>query len=159
VLILNDLLLVGAEMLRRRAPASSWISPESDERIARLSWGNAVKVGLLQCLALIPEFSRAGSTITGGLLIGRSHEDAARFSFLLATPIIAAAAFLKLPELTYSAAQDILVPTLAGAFAAGVVAYLAVRFLVRYFRTKTLTPFGVYCLLVGAELSVLFLFR
>jgi undecaprenyl-diphosphatase len=159
VLILNGLLLIGAEALRRRAPAPAQISPESDERIARLSWSNAVRVGLLQCLALIPGFSRTGATITGGLLIGLSHEDAARFSFLLATPIIAAAAFLKLPELTYSAAQEVLVPTLAGALAAGIAAYLAVRFLVRYFRTETLTPFGVYCLLVGAGLSVLFLFR
>jgi hypothetical protein len=134
-------------------------SPESDARIAHLSWANALKVGVLQSIALIPGFSRTGSTMTGALLVGLSHEDAARFSFLLATPVIGAAALLKLPELTYSSAQSVLIPTLAGALAAGIAAYLSVRFLVRYFKTETLTPFGVYCIVAGLALSVLFLFR
>jgi undecaprenyl-diphosphatase len=159
VLILNGILLITAEWLRRRAPVPDSKIADGDERIAGLSWGNSIKVGLLQCLALIPGFSRTGSTITGGLLVGLSHEDAARFSFLLATPIIAAAALLKLPELAYSSAQAVLLPTLAGVLAAGIAAYFAVRFLVQYFRSEKLTPFGIYCILVGAGLSILFLFR
>ncbi len=91
--------------------------------------------------------------------MGLSHEDAARYSFLLATPIIAAAAFLKLPELTYSSAQEVLIPTLMGVIAAGIAAYFALRFLVKYFKTEKLTPFGIYCVVVGAGLSLLFLFR
>ncbi len=159
MLILNGFLLLGAERLRQQSNAAAQEILESDARIARLNWLNTIKVGILQCLALIPGFSRTGSTITGGLLVGLSHEDAARYSFLLATPIIAAAAFLKLPELTYSSAREVLIPTILGVIAAGIAAYLALRFLVRYFKTEKLTPFGIYCILVGASLSLLFLFR
>jgi undecaprenyl-diphosphatase len=159
VMVLNGLLLLGAERLRRSASLPDKSIPDSDARIACLSWGNSLKVGLLQCLALIPGFSRTGATMTGGLLVDLSHEDAARFAFLLATPIIAAAALLKLPELTFSSAHDVLIPTVAGAAAAAVAAYLSVRFLVRYFKTETLTPFGIYCIVVGLALSVVFLFR
>jgi undecaprenyl-diphosphatase len=159
VLILNGFLLLAAEKLRLQSPPSVQEIPESDARIAGLNWLNAIKVGALQCLALIPGFSRTGSTITGGLLVGLSHEDAARYSFLLATPIIAAAAFLKLPELTYSSAQEVLIPTVMGVIAAGIAAYLALRFLVHYFKTEKLTPFGFYCIIIGAGLTLLFFIR
>ena len=100
-LCLNGFLLYGAELLRRRAPV---VEEEDDTRIARtVSWRDAVLIGGAQALALIPGLSRSGATMGGGLLVGLSHKDAARFAFLLATPIIGAAAALKLPELAGSA--------------------------------------------------------
>src|SRR5262249_43832209 len=95
-LIGNAILLRGTELLIRRRPKQE---VHSYERVARISWADAVKVGFMQCLALLPGFSRTGATLAGGLLVGMSHQDAARYSFLLATPIIFAAALLKIPEL------------------------------------------------------------
>ncbi|MGI8419513.1 MAG: undecaprenyl-diphosphate phosphatase [Candidatus Levyibacteriota bacterium] len=156
VLILNGCMLYGAELLRRRKkdPVTG-----SNKRIAKLTWFQTVKIGLLQCLALIPGFSRTGAAITGGLLVGLTHEDAARFSFLLATPIIGAAAVLKLPELLTPAEVNNLGPTLVGTISAGIFAYLSVRFLTKYFETKKLTPFAVYCVTIGVIVSLLFLVR
>jgi len=150
--MLNGLILLGAELLKRRSKEKSDIS-QSDSRIAKLKWVQAFGVGLAQSVALIPGFSRTGSAIGGGLLMGLSHEDAARFSFLLATPIIGAAAVLKLPELFSSSNTQIIIPTLIGAISAGVSSYFAIKFLVKYFQTRTLTPFGVYCLSVGIIIS------
>ncbi len=155
VLILNGLLLYGAEILRRRQAKNSQKLKEttmagSDQRIAKLSWFKAIQVGLLQCIALVPGFSRTGSTITGGLLVGLSHEDAARFSFLLATPIIAAASLLKLPELS-GATSDILGPIVIGSISAGIGAFLSVKFLTKYFETEKLSPFAIYCMIAGAS--------
>ena len=151
ILILNGLMLIGADALvRRRDLPAVQEGIASDERAAKLSWGQSVKVGIMQCLALIPGFSRTGSTITGGLLAGLSYEDAARFSFLLATPILGAAAALKLPELaTQQSAAFSIGPILAGAAAAAVFACLSVKFLLKYFETKKLWPFGVYCCAIG----------
>jgi Uncharacterized bacitracin resistance protein len=147
-LCLNGFLLYGAELLRRRAPV---VEEEDDTRIARtVSWRDAVLVGGAQALALIPGLSRSGATMGGGLLVGLSHKDAARFAFLLATPIIGAAAALKLPELAGSAGNGVRGPALVGALCSAVTAYLAVRFLMRYFERNTLTPFAIYCFLAGA---------
>ncbi len=140
----NGLLLWGAELLRRRSAAYSG----GDAKIARLSWFQGFGIGCMQCLALLPGFSRTGSTLSGGLLAGLSHEDAARFSFLLATPIIFAASVLKLPALLKGAHGEAGI-VLAGALASAIAAYLSVRFLIRYFRTNTLTPFAVYCFVAG----------
>ncbi|WP_405589164.1 undecaprenyl-diphosphate phosphatase [Streptomyces sp. NBC_01190] len=115
-----------------------------------LSYKEAGVIGLFQTLALFAGISRSGITMVGGLLRGLDHEDAAKFSFLLATPVILAAGLLKLPSLTGPAAADIHGQVLAGFLTAGVAAYAAVRFLSRYFTTRTLTPFAVYCLLAGA---------
>ena len=157
VLILNGLLLFGAEMLRRKTKEQN--SPlHSDNRLAKLSWLQSIQVGLLQCIALIPGFSRTGATLTGGLLVGLSHEDAARFAFLLATPIIGGASLLKLPELASKTEQGVILPVLLGSITAGVGAYFSVKFLTKYFETKTVTPFAVYCVSLGLLLSVLFLF-
>ena len=90
----------------------------------------------------------------GGLLPGLSNEDAARFAFLLATPIIGAAAVLKLPDLLGSAGDGVRGPALVGALCAALTAYLSVRFLLRYFETNRLTPFAIYCVLAGAVASV-----
>ena len=100
-------------------------------------------------LALLPGFSRTGSTIAGGLLIGLSHEEALRFSFLLATPIIGAAALLKLPELFHSGSRGALENALLGGVCAAVAACVSIRILTRYFHTKTLTPFAIYCAAFG----------
>jgi undecaprenyl-diphosphatase len=121
----------------------------SDRRLSRLSFKEAVVVGCAQILALLPGISRSGATMVAGLARGLSHEDAARFSFLLATPIILAAGLLKIPDLFGPLGTGIHGQALAGAAASFVTAYLTVRFLTRYFETRTLTPFGVYCLLAG----------
>ena len=87
--------------------------------------------------------------MVAGMFNGLSRQDAARFTFLLATPVILAAGALKLPDLAGSGSQGIRGPILVGSLMAGVSAYLSVRFLLRYLRTRTLTPFGIYCLLAG----------
>ena len=141
----NGILLYGAELLIRKRGTDI----QSDERIARLRWRDAVKIGFMQCLALFPGFSRTGASLAGGLIVGLSHEDAAHFAFLLATPIIFAAGVLKIPELTLSGETYSLVSFAIGAIVSALGAYFAVRFLTRYFKTKTLTPFAIYCFLVG----------
>jgi undecaprenyl-diphosphatase len=154
-LFVNGFLLYGAERLRRRAPQPEHGDP--DERIAKkVSWRDAGIVGTLQAAALIPGISRSGVTMGGGLLVGLSNEDAARFAFLLATPIIGAAAALKLPELAGSAGAGVRGPALVGALCSAVTAYLAVRFLMRFFETNRLTPFAIYCALAGAAASIYF---
>jgi len=149
-LILNGGLLYGAEVLRRRAPEVQRDDPAADERIVRrVGFRQALGVGAAQAIALIPGFSRSGATMGGGLIAGLSNEDAARFAFLLATPIIGAAAALKLPELFGSAGDGVRGQTLVGAICSAATAYLAVRFLMRFFETNRLTPFAVYCTVAG----------
>jgi undecaprenyl-diphosphatase len=153
-LALNGLMLFGAEALRRRAPVAA---EDDDERIARtVGWWQGFKVGAAQSLALIPGFSRSGASISGGLLVGLSHKDAARFGFLLATPLILAAAVLKLPELAGSEGNGVRGPALVGALCSALTAYLSVRFLMRYFETRTLIPFAVYCLCAGTAAAIYF---
>lgn len=155
-LIANGFLLYGAELLRRRAPVEEKGDP--DERIAeRIGWKSASGVGTAQALALIPGFSRSGATMGGGLLAGLSNEDAARFAFLLATPIIGAAAVLKLPDLFGTTGNGVRGQTLVGAVCSAVTAYLAVRFLMRFFHTNRLTPFAVYCALAGTAAAIYFI--
>jgi undecaprenyl-diphosphatase len=156
-LFLNGLMLFGAEALRRRATGPDPLLPDGDERIAaRTTWGEALGIGAAQAIALLPGFSRSGATMGGGLLAGLSNEDAARFAFLLATPIIGAAALLKLPNLLGSQGDGLRGPALLGAACAGVTAYLAIRFLMRFFETNRLTPFAIYCVIAGAVLSLVF---
>ena len=92
----------------------------------------------------------------GGLIAGLSNEDAARFAFLLATPIIGAAGVLKLPELFGSAGDGVRGQALVGALAAALTTYFAVRFLLRFFQTNRLTPFGIYCIVAGVVFTVAF---
>ncbi|HEY2310677.1 MAG TPA: undecaprenyl-diphosphate phosphatase [Gaiellaceae bacterium] len=153
-LALNGLMLFGAEALRRRAPE---VAEDDDERIAKtVSWWQGFTVGAVQSVALIPGFSRSGASMGGGLLVGLSHKDAARFAFLLATPLILAAAVLKLPELAGSEGNGVRGPALVGALCAALTAYLSVRFLMRYFETRTLTPFGIYCVCAGTASAIYF---
>jgi len=129
---------------------------ESDRRLAVLRYRDGVYVGLWQIPALLAGISRSGSTMVGGLTRGLNHEDAARFAFLLATPVILAAGVLKLPSLAGPAGDDIHGQVIVGVIVAGVAAYLSVRFLVRYFETRTLTPFAIYCLVAGAASIIRF---
>ena len=153
-LMLNGLLLLLAEWLRMRANRHAAEPAESlhnnDARLAKkLSFWQSFKVGILQVLALIPGFSRTGSTLAGGLMVGLSHEDSLRYSFLLATPIIGAAAILEIPPLLTSGNSALIEVSIAGAIAAALAAWFSVKFLTRYFKTKTLTPFAIYCIAIG----------
>jgi undecaprenyl-diphosphatase len=129
---------------------------ESDRRIAGMPYGDGLFIGSMQIFALLAGISRSGVTMVGGLWRGLSHEDAARFAFLLATPVIFAAGVLKIPSLAGPAGDHIHGQVVVGALITGITAYLSVRFLVRYFETRTLTPFAVYCLVVGAASIVRF---
>jgi undecaprenyl-diphosphatase len=155
-LTVNGVLLLLFERLRKRAPRPGDYEGDSDARIAQLSWRQATAVGTSQAAALIPGISRSGVTMGGGLLVGLSNEDAARYAFLLATPIIGAAALLKLPDLLGADAKGIRGPALVGALCAAFTTYIAVKFLLRYFETNRLTPFGVYCIAAGLICSVIF---
>jgi undecaprenyl-diphosphatase len=121
----------------------------SDRRLAALGYRQGITIGSAQVLALLPGISRSGVTMVAGLAQGLSHEDAARFSFLLATPVIFAAGVLKLPDLAGPLGQGIGGPVLAGSLASFVTAFLSVRFLTRYFRSGNLRPFAWYCIGAG----------
>jgi undecaprenyl-diphosphatase len=150
VLILNGVVLYAAEKLRKKASSAEG----SDTRLAHLTWGQAVGIGLAQCFALIPGFSRTGLAMTGSLASGLGHENAVRYAFLLAMPVIFAAAVLKVPHM-FKEGGATLGPALFGALCAALAAYVSVRFLTKYFKTNTLTPFAVYCIVVGATCVLL----
>ena len=116
---------------------------------SKVSFRNAVFIGTAQIFALFAGISRSGITILGGLFSGLDYEDAARFSFLLATPIILAAGILKLPDFFGPLADGVRPQMIVGAIVAGISAYFTVRFLDKYFRSKTLKPFAIYCLAFG----------
>jgi undecaprenyl-diphosphatase len=153
-LILNGVLLLVFERFRRRPPRADDNVGDSDSRIAKLTWKEAIGIGTAQAAALIPGISRSGVTMGGGLLFGLSNEDAARYAFLLATPIIGAAGLLKLPELFGEAGDGVRGQALVGALAAALTTYLAVKFLLRFFETNRLTPFGIYCIVAGVLYSL-----
>ncbi|MFN8215078.1 MAG: undecaprenyl-diphosphate phosphatase [Solirubrobacterales bacterium] len=173
-LFVNGLILLAGERLRRRAKAEATAADSgagvaalshrasgsrssrevgeayaSDARISRMPYGDGVAIGTLQILALFAGISRSGVTMVGGLWKGLSHEDAARFAFLLATPVILAAGVLKVPSLFGSAGEHIHGQVAVGFVVCGLAAYVSVRVLVRYFETHTLTPFAIYCLAAG----------
>jgi undecaprenyl-diphosphatase len=122
---------------------------ESDRRLSSVGYLESVIIGAAQILALFAGISRDGVVMVAGMFRGMSREDAARFSFLLSTPVIFAAGALKLGDLTGPLAKGIHGPILFGSILSGVGAYFSVRFLVRYFRTSTLNPFGIYCVIAG----------
>jgi undecaprenyl-diphosphatase len=154
-LILNGFMLYGAERLRRRQKVTAAAAQDGDARIAKTAgFKEAVGIGTAQAIALIPGFSRSGATMGGGLLAGLSNEDAARFSFLLATPIIGAAAALKLPDLFGSTGDGVRGQAVVAALCSAFTAYLSVRFLMRFFETNRLTPFAVYCVVAGLAATV-----
>ena len=154
-LIVNGLVLFAAESHIKKHHTTR--ESGSDRQIATLSWWQSIKIGCMQALSLIPGLSRTGSTLTGGVFSGLSREDAARFAFLLATPIIGAAAVLKLPRLLHSSYA--IMPTLVGACAAALCAYVSVKFLMKYFQTNTLRPFAWYCVVFGLFSLVVIFFK
>jgi undecaprenyl-diphosphatase len=129
--------------------ADTAVDAAADRRLSAVGLGTAMLVGSAQILALLPGISRSGVSMVAGLVRGLSHEDAARFSFLLATPVILAAGVLKLPDLAGPLGDGVRGQVLAGSIVSGLGAYAAVRWLTRWFTTRTLTPFGIYCLLAG----------
>lgn len=159
-LTLNGLILVAAERMRRRAPEHKPAPDAVDAEgpvpgldlamTQQVSARDAGVIGLLQSGALLAGISRSGVTMAAGLLRGLTHEEAVRFSFLLATPIILAAGALKVPDLLGPLGDGIRAQSLAGAAAAFVAALAAATFLQRWFKTRTLTPFAIYCLVAGA---------
>lgn len=183
-LVVNGLILLTGERARRRTPADTDMvagpTPNervnegsrseaggrsaadlaeayaSDERISQLPFTDALRIGGLQILALFAGISRSGVTMVGGLWRGLSNEDAVRFAFLLATPVILAAGVLKMPSLAGSASDGIHGQIAVGFVITGITAYFSVRFLVRYFETRTLMPFAVYSLVVGTVSLVRF---
>jgi len=140
-LILNGAMLFVADRVRRAKPRA----------LTDLSWLQAILIGFFQCLALIPGLSRSGATMAGGYLCGLSHEDAARFSFLTATPIILGAAALEGPKLLRHGESLGPAAILAGVVA-GVTAFVSTVLLMRWFKAhdvKGFNPFAVYCAVVG----------
>ncbi len=134
---------------RHRPAGTPPTRPPPTRRLATLSYREAGIIGFFQTFALLAGISRSGITIVGGLARGLSHRDAARFSFLLATPIILAAGLLKLPGLAGAAGAGIHGQVLLGAVLAGLASYISIKFLTRYFETRTLTPFAIYSLVAG----------
>jgi undecaprenyl-diphosphatase len=155
-LIVNGIALLLFERLRTRPPRPGDYRGDADERLAKLGWAQAIGIGTAQAFALLPGISREGFTMGGGLLAGLSNEDAARYSFLLATPVILAAGLLKLPQLLGSAGDGVRGQTLVAALCAAVSTFFAVKFLLAYFKTNRLTLFGIYCIGLGVVSSIVF---
>jgi len=152
-LVVNGVVLYAGERLRSRRDggvATATAHAGTDESLARTPLARGALIGAAQTLALLPGISRSGVTMTAGLLRGLTHDEAARFSFLLATPVILAAGVLKVPDLFGPLGSGIGGQVLAGSVASFVSAYLAVRFLTKYFHTRTMTPFAIYCVVAGA---------
>jgi len=161
-LVVNGSLLFLGEALRRRAEARFHsMSPKERETQFRalksLTWKEALIVGLFQSLALIPGFSRSGATMVGGLSVRMTHEDAARYSFLVGTPLILGAAAIEVPKLLHSSFPLWMV--FIGAVVSGVAAYLSTKFLMKYFETGRLDPFAYYCWGAGLISVIVFMVR
>ncbi len=146
-LFLNGLIMFLGEFLRRRRAQG--------RPLEKLSYAQSVGIGLAQSAALLPGISRSGVSMVAGLLCDLNHEDAAHYSFLLATPVILAAAVLEVPKLFVPGAHVVLIQAIVGGIAAGIAAYASVAFLTQYFRSNDLRPFGWYCVLAGAICFVL----
>jgi undecaprenyl-diphosphatase len=174
-LTLNGFVLLAGERLRRRANARAEVEAAAvgagatalteqrrvvvggkARQLETLRYTEAGIIGIFQTFALLAGISRSGVTMVGGLVRGLNHEDAAKFAFLLATPVILGAGLYKLPSLFGSAGANIHGQVLVGALTAGIAAYLSVRFLTRWFTTRTLTPFAVYCLIFGVASLIRF---
>jgi len=151
-LLINGLIMFAGEAMRRRQHQDG---RKNYKQIEDLSYPASLLVGVAQACALLPGISRSGISMVAGLLLDLDHEHAARYSFLLATPVILAAALLEVPKLLAPAAHLALVESVLGGIVAGVAAYLSVAFLTRYFRSNDLRPFGWYCVVVGAISFVL----
>jgi undecaprenyl-diphosphatase len=157
-LTINGLILLAGERLRRTAETRKLVQEHAHHTDPGLDVGRnldtlelreGIFIGSAQILALFAGISRSGVTMVAGLLRGLDHEDAARLSFMLATPVILAAGVYKLPDLLGHNGDQVRGQVLVGSIAAGLAAYVAVRFLTKYFETRTLVPFAIYSLVFG----------
>jgi undecaprenyl-diphosphatase len=171
-LTINGLVLLTGEWLRRKADKPQYyyqllregqtvadvarVPMPRDRQLTTLAYREATIIGGFQSAALLAGISRSGISMVGGLARGMSHRDSARFSFLLATPVILAAGLLKLPSLAGPAAQHIHGQVLLGAALAGAASYASIKWLTHYFETRTLTPFAIYSLIAGTVCIVRF---
>lgn len=179
-LMVNGLILASGELYRRRhqhddvpaAPTATaptvpghrrgrhrpveLMDPAGEHALAGIGIVSAAVIGASQALALFAGISREGVAMVGGLFRGLNNENALRFAFLLSTPVILAAGVLKVPDLTGSLGAGIRGQVIAGSIAAAVSSVFAVLFLARWFRTRTLVPFAVYCLAFGLASVVRF---
>jgi undecaprenyl-diphosphatase len=152
-LIVNGFLLLAGDRLRNRASDDG-----RQQRLTTLGWRGALAIGAWQCAAFIPGLSRSGAAMVGGLFVGLHHAEAAHFSFLIATPIIAGAAVLEVPKLLALPGAGISSLAIAAGIVAGVTAYASIAFLMRYFRRHNfedaLVPFAIYCWVAGAAAAL-----
>jgi undecaprenyl-diphosphatase len=154
MLIVNGLVLLGAELLRRRSERHDVSRVEQEDEfkdLGQIGIGAAALVGLFQAAAFVPGISRSGITMAGGLIAGLRHQEAAKFAFLMATPIIAGAGLIEVPQLVQQGvARGQWLVYVAAAIVAGIAAYISARFLVRYFKSGRLDPYAAYCAAFGA---------
>ncbi len=158
-LIVNGLALLAAERFRRTAEVRELAvregaKPDGARELATLEYREAAVIGVIESTALVAGISRDGVTIGAGLARGLDHSDAARFAFLLATPIILAAGIYKIPDLTGHLGNGIRGQAAVACAVAAVTAVVTVAYLVRYFKTRTLIPFAAYCLLFGLAMVI-----
>jgi undecaprenyl-diphosphatase len=154
VLVLNGIGMLLADVMKKRLTKAE---AEQHRKAEELTLIEGASIGATQTFALVPGISRAGVTIAAGLMAGLSYEQASRFSFMLATPVIGLAAMLKVPTLLKHEARPMLKMAIASSLVAGICAYLSTRFLMRYFRSHRLGPFGWYCIVFG--ILALFMLR
>ena len=157
--MINGVVLFAAEAFRRRAEVRELArregaKPQGGRELATLEYREAAMVGVAQSTALIAGISREGVTMGAGLARGLDHSDSARFAFLLATPIILAAGLFKLPDLLGPLGNGVRGPAVVACLSAAVAALFTVRFLVRYFKTRTLIPFAIYCVVFGGAMVI-----
>ena len=158
-LVVNGFILLGAERFRRRAEvralaAREGMKRDGGRRLDTLEYKEAGIIGFFQSFALIAGLSRDGICMAAGLVRGLDNEDAARFGFLLATPPILAAGLLKFSDLTGPLGAGIRGDAVIAAVAAAITAVFTAHYLMRYFKTRTLTPFGIYCIVFGAAMVI-----
>ncbi len=158
-LMINGLILLGAEWLRRQQEVRALAAREGlnkygGRKLDTLEYREAGMIGVAQSAALIAGISRDGMCMAAGLARGLDNYDAGRFGFLLATPIILAAGLFKLPDLLGHNGNGIRGEAVVAAVSAAIFAILCVHFLLRYFKRGNLIPFGIYCLVFGGAMVI-----
>jgi undecaprenyl-diphosphatase len=158
-LFVNGFILIAGELFARKKPVAVEDEGLEDTEVSleKVRYGDAAAIGVIQTAALLPGISRSGITLVGGLVRGLGHRTAARFSFLMATPIILLAGLYKIPDLIGPNGNGVRLQILVGSLVAGVAAYLSIRFLDRYFKNRKAWPYAVYCLIAGGALTLKFL--
>jgi len=162
-LTINGLILFAGERLRKRSEVRALVASHTHHTdpghdvgrdLETLEMREGLFIGSAQILALFAGISRSGSTMVAGMLRGLDHEDALRFSFMLATPVILAAGVYKLHDITGVNGAGVRGQILVGSVAAAIASYITVRWLTKYFETRTLTPFAIYCVIAGVFMTI-----